>query len=235
MTSDNNITVVPTSGNYTGNQNLSISGEPVTGRLENAQGQMVGKRAEFTARGTGQYSSITSPNTLIVTQDGKAAFITVNTNSSTVAFPASGGPIKFEGTSNLKQITLSKSSNLGFTKAVINEGGDITNISSFSGSGYTVPGDPGNTEEYDVEFYFSIPQNSDPSNPAEYSFTLNGVEHDITQSASGAYTLKFGYNNVEPSTDVEVTLNANGLPKDANTYKVIATSGLTWEITEEED
>lgn len=235
-TPNNGITVVPTSGNYTGNQNLTISAEEVTGRLENAQGQMVGRKAAFGASGTNQYSSVKSPNTLIVTQEGKAAFIEVSTTSSTSAFPADGGPITFTGYSNLKQIPLTKSSNLGFTSATINNAQPaITDISNFAGNGYTVPGDPGNTAKYPVTFVFSVPENQDPSNPAEYTFTLGGTQHTIRQSASGEYTLKFGYNNVEPSTDVEVLLNANGLPKVANTYKVIATSGLTWEITEEED
>lgn len=235
MATSNNITVVSASGQATGTQDLTVSATPVTGRLENSSGVMVGRSASFTAKGTGSYSSVSSSNTLIVTQQGKSAFISVGSSQSTTAFPASGGDITFTGKSNLKSITMSTGSRITFKSATIN-GTSVASASAFASNGYAPSGDPGNTAEYNVSFVFTIPENTSTTSTATSSFTLNGSQYTITQSrkSDSSYYLGFVFNNDDiTSSNINVTVNANGAQTTSSTVKVKASDGLSWEISEE--
>lgn len=203
----NIITVSPTSG--TGNKSLTVSASENTGRNS--------RSASFSLKGTGGYSSVTSSNTLVVTQSGVNGFINLTTSSSTTAFPAAGGTITFSGTSNLASLTLGNGTlDALLTSATVN-GATVTKAQLQAG--YSIPNDPGATAAYNVTLEFTIPINQSTSEPASYTGTIGGQALSVIQSAAST-TLSFSRSTA--------SVNASGTSGDSVT--VNAPNGVSWEI-----
>lgn len=216
------ITISPLTGS--GEVELSISGSTYTGRES--------RSTSFTLSGSVGGTPVTPANALVVTQTGKGApngFISLSTTSSTSGFSALGGPITFSGKSNLEKIKLTfgnDASSTDFTTATIGTGTTpITTVSSFtSGDGYTT--NLGASEEYDVSFTFTIPENQTTSGKTyKYSFKVGNSTYDVTvsQSARSAYNLAFSASSA--------SVNADGTLTSPSSVSVNADSGLTWTIT----
>lgn len=210
MPTYNNITVTPGSG--TGTKSLTISATTNTGRNN--------RSAVVSASGTGKYSSVSSSNSLTITQQGKAGFLSVSTNSSTTGFPAEGGNITFAGKSNLATITLG-SGNLDnlLSSATIN-GVSVTKAKLQSG--YTLPNDPGATAEYVVSFTFTIPANESISSTVTYAGTVGGQALSVRQLSASA-SLNF--------SSATATINSDGTLISPASVSVEASNGLGWQIT----
>lgn len=207
MPTSNNISVSPNSG--TGNKSLTVSVSENTGRNS--------RSASFSLKGTGGYSSVTSSNTLVVTQSGVNGFINLTTSSSTTAFPAAGGTITFSGTSNLASLTLGNGTlDALLTSATVN-GATVTKAQLQAG--YSIPNDPGATAAYNVTLEFTIPINQSTSEPASYTGSIGGQALSVVQSAAST-TLSFSRSTA--------SVNASGTSGDSVT--VIAPSGVSWEI-----
>lgn len=203
----NIITVSPTSG--TGNKSLTVSASENTGRNS--------RSASFSLKGTGDYSSVTSSNTLVVTQSGVNGFINLTTSSSTTAFPAAGGTITFSGTSNLASLTLGNGTlDALLTSATVN-GATVTKAQLQAG--YSIPNDPGATAAYNVTLEFTIPINQSTSEPASYTGSIGGQALSVVQSAAST-TLSFSRSTA--------SVNASGTSGDPVT--VNAPNGVSWEI-----
>ena len=202
-----NITVSPTAG--TGNKSLTVSVSENTGRNS--------RSASFSLKGTGDYSSVTSSNTLVVTQSGVNGFINLTTSSSTTAFPAAGGTITFSGTSNLASLTLGNGTlDALLTSATVN-GATVTKAQLQAG--YSIPNDPGATAAYNVTLEFTIPINQSTSEPASYTGSIGGQALSVVQSAAST-TLSFSRSTA--------SVNASGTSGDSVT--VNAPNGVSWEI-----
>lgn len=207
MPTSNNISVSPNSG--TGNKSLTVSASENTGRNS--------RSASFSLKGTGGYSSVTSSNTLVVTQSGVNGFINLTTSSSTTAFPAAGGTITFSGTSNLASLTLGNGTlDALLTSATVN-GATVTKAQLQAG--YSIPNDPGATAAYNVTLEFTIPINQSTSEPASYTGSIGGQALSVVQSAAST-TLSFSRSTA--------SVNASGTSGDSVT--VNAPNGVSWEI-----
>lgn len=207
MPTSNNISVSPNSG--TGNKSLTVSASENTGRDS--------RSASFSLKGTGDYSSVTSSNTLVVTQSGVNGFINLTTSSSTTAFPAAGGTLTYTGYSNLASISIGSGTlDTLLTSATIN-GASVTKAQLQSG--YTVPNDPGANARYAVQFVFTIPANSSTSDTVSYTGTIGGQSYTVTQSAAST-SLSFSRRTA--------SVNASGTSGDSVT--VNAPNGVSWEI-----
>lgn len=205
----NIITVSPTAG--TGNKSLTVSASENTGRNS--------RSASFSLKGTGDYSSVTSSNTLVVTQSGtgEPGFINLTTSSSTTAFPAAGGTITFSGTSNLASLTLGNGTlDALLTSATVN-GATVTKAQLQAG--YSIPNDPGATAAYNVTLEFTIPVNQSTSESASYTGSIGGQALSVVQSAAST-TLSFSRSTA--------SVNASGTSGDSVT--VNAPNGVSWEI-----
>ena len=207
MPTSNNISVSPNSG--TGNKSLTVSASENTGRNS--------RSASFSLKGTGDYSSVTSSNTLVVTQSGVNGFINLTTSSSTTAFPAAGGTITFSGTSNLASLTLGNGTlDALLTSATVN-GATVTKAQLQAG--YSIPNDPGATAAYNVTLEFTIPINQSTSEPASYTGSIGGQALSVVQSAAST-SLSFSRS----------TASVNALGTSGDSVTVNAPNGVSWEI-----
>lgn len=224
MITVNNISINPSSATAT--QTLTITGAAHTGRDS--------RSVVFSLAGSVGTIPVSSSNSLLVTQLGHSAFLTLNAPSSASSFPAAGGTISYSGYSNLQYIPLTIGSNLTFVNAVIN-GTTVTAASNFSGSGYEVSGDPGKTTQYQVVFNFRVEENQSTSS-RQVTFTAGGTTYTINQQGAEdtpvTYNLGFALNGTVPSGNVTVTVDADGDVTSSGTVSVQASTGLDWEITE---
>lgn len=212
MPTTNNITVSPNSG--TGARTLTVSALENTGRNS--------RSANFSLAGTGDYSSVLSSNSLVVTQSGVSGFITITTTSDTTAFHAAGGTLTYTGYSNLASISIGTGTlDNCLTSATINGVSGITK--SQLQSGYTVPNDPGASEKYAVTFVYTIPANQSTSGTVTYSGTIGGQQYTVIQSARQV-TLSFSSNTAE--------VNSSGTLV-GDSISVIAPEGVSWVISTE--
>ena len=207
MPYSNYITILPGTGDRT--TALSINGEVNTGRGS--------RTARFSLDGTGDYSHIHAENDLVVTQSGAEPFITLTPDKDVTQISSSGDTVTYTGTSNLQSISIGTGTlDNCLTSATIN-GASVTK--SQLQSGYTVPGDPGLTAEYNVSFVFEIPANSAG---ATYTGTIGGNTYTVIQSAAVPTNLSFSANTATVDSDGAIV---------GDTVSVVADGGLTWEIT----
>ena len=219
-------------GTGSGNSSLTITADEHTGR----ESRSVTVSAQQTNASSGN-TPIQSSNSLVITQSAVSAFMSIPTSQNV---SAAGGTVTFGGYSNYQKILLSAPSSGSNALTYLGDNNTVDNSSSVTksalttGTGYAPAGDPGKEAEYEVEFVFNIPENTNSSQGATYTFKIGTETYTINQAAAAAQTLQFGYNSTQPSGDVEVSLTANGTQSDTSkTYKVFASSGLAWEIAEE--
>lgn len=207
MPTINNITITPGTGDRT--VQLSISGTVNTGR-----GTRTGR---FSLDGTGEYSSIHADNDLVVTQLGAAAFLSISPDGDVDNFPAAGGTLTYSGKSNMQSISIDSGSLNQLSMTATINGVPVTK--SDLQNGYTVPGDPGLTAEYNVSFVYTIPAN--PSG-ATYTGKIGGNTYSVVQVGATPSNLEFSSETATVTSDGTLS---------GSTVSVIADTGLTWEIT----
>lgn len=208
MASDNSITsnsITVSPKQESGVKVLTIEAPENTGRNQ--------RNAQFTLKGRGDYSSVRSSNSLIVTQYGKDSFVDLSCSPS-ISSPVSseGITLTISGYSNYQKIT--------FGTGTLNDcfragGATIAGVSGITASqlnatgGYTVKDsnnvtDPGATAEYALSFVFDIPEN-DGSGTVTYTGTVAGKEFTVIQATSGT-SLSFSNSTVTVAADGETVV-----------------------------